>query len=65
MQKNQIFARQKQKIKRKKSALQKKKLPSVYDFCMFCKEKCFAGEGGEICPLCEKYVCQSCNKAVD
>ena len=37
-------------------------LPSVYNVCMFCKENFFAGEGAGICPLCDKYVHQSCKK---
>ena len=52
----------KNKKLKERSQLYEKMLPSNYDVCMFCKEKCFAGEGGEVCPLCDKYVCQSCKK---
>ena len=52
----------KNKKLKERSQRYEKMLPSVYDVCMFCREKCFAGEGGEIYSLCDKYVCQSCKK---
>ena len=52
----------KNKVLEERSQRYKKMLPLVYDVCMFCKEKCFEGEGGEIYPLCDKSVYQSCRK---